>query len=195
MEFAVLLLTALVLGTAGLVFWLGRRHGWRWGVVHETVTAGAGPGAYREGTLTRSRLRGTPASVTWGAGIGIVWGVLTCVVLAPAGCLLCLVFTDRFALGVPLLLAVCLDGFALGVALVAGGIAALRADAQPLIRRLAVWTGAHHLAVMLVFVLAAVVEQQFAFLIVLAALPCVLGVLHALLLWRAGGHEPRPEQA
>lgn len=187
-------LAVIAIGTVGaavLTIWiLPRQHAWRWGTVRgAAVEAGAGP--YREGSTQPDLPRGVPGIVRWAAGLGVAWGVLTLLVFMPAGFLLLLVFVEgRIELAgllIPLLLVVLCDAFVLGFALVAIGPALLRGGPEGTrsARNVARWSTAHHFAVLTVFVLFPLASRDGVLLLLLAALPCLMGLTHAGMLDQA----------
>ena len=187
-------LAVIAIGTVGsavLTIWiLPRQHAWRWGTVRGApVEAGAGP--YRDGSTQPDVPRGVPGIVRWAAGLGVAWGVLTLLAFTPAGFLLLLVFADGkvglAGLLIPLLLVVLCDAFVLGFALVAIAPALLRGGLEGTrsARTVARWSTAHHFAVLAVFVLFPLASRDGVLLLLLAALPCLMGLAHAGMLDQA----------
>lgn len=190
-----LLLTAFVatlLSSAAVVAFMARRHGWRWGTLPGS-TVHVGAGAFR-GAPTRSddRARGVPPIVLFATGGGFVWAALTFFVFSPAGLLLATILADRreglpsIALGL-----VCIDGFAIAAALVLAAVSLLRCrpGAHTRARRVAGWSAAHHAAVLGWFACAALAEGELAIL-GWVSIPCLLGLGHAVALFRAGTERP-----
>lgn len=188
MDIVALLGLVLVVGSVAAVVGLGRRHAWRWGEVPEGA-AQAGEGAYRASTVHVVRPRGVPPLVSWSAGLGYVWAALTFFVFAPAGLLLAVLvgMGPRALLGGLLVAALCATGFALAIMLVVAGTALLRCrpKAAELARRIAWWSLVHHVVVVVVMV-GVGLGTGWEPLGGVAAVPCLLGALHALLLLKAG---------
>lgn len=182
----------VVAGSALTAVLLARRHAWRWGEIPGPAVA-AGEGAYRGAVLATSVPRGTPALVPWAAGTGFVWAAITFFVFAPAGLLLALIVADDVAgLAALWVVGVSASGFGLAVMLVVAGVQLLRCrpGAHRRARRVATWSIGHHLVVLSTMAALALAEPNFGFLL-LAAVPCIVGGIHALAL-RAAGHLPGP---
>ncbi len=174
---------SVVLASAGGVAVLSRRHGWRWGEVGgPSVRAGAG--AYREATVATTLPRRVPRRVQWAAGTGFIWGVMTFLIFAPAGLLLVFLLSGENPLGMLGVLAVSLSGFALGVMLAKSGgdLLRCRADAHARANRIATWSLVHHVAVFVLMTLLAEGDIERAGAV---AIPCAIGLAHALLLLSA----------
>ena len=176
----------VVLMSAAVVIGLGRRHAWRWGEV-PAGTVRAGDGAYRDALVQKVRPRGVPPVVSWSAGLGYLWAALTFFVFAPSGLLLALLTAENQGEVMGIFVAVdCLSGFALAIALVIAGTSLLRCrpGAAERARLVGWWSVIHHLGVLATMAVLAVPGER-GFLIV-SAIPCILGLAHALSLVVAG---------
>lgn len=181
---------AVALMSAAVVIGLGRRHAWRWGEVSAGVEL-VGEGAYREVIVQRVRPRGVPPVISWSAGLGYLWAALTFFVFSPAGLLLALLAAEQrhgpLALA---LVIVCLSGLALAIGLVIAGTSLLRCrlGAGERARWIGGWSVLHHVAVLATMALLAI--SWTAGFLLLAAIPCILGLVHALSLLAAARFEP-----
>jgi len=176
----------VVLMSAAVAIGLGRRHAWRWGEVPAGVER-AGDGAYRDAFVQKVRPRGVPPVVSWSAGLGYLWAALTFFVFAPAGLLLAFLTADDRGEVMGIFVAVdCLSGFALAIALVIAGTSLLRCrpGAAERARLVGWWSVIHHLGVLATMAVLAI-SWEGGFLIV-SAVPCILGLVHALSLLVAG---------
>lgn len=164
----------------------------RWGTEPApAVDVGGGP--FRGGAVSARRPRGLPGVVGAAAGTGFFWAALTALVFAPAGGLLALLFADQApAFLAALVVLVALSGLLLAISLVAASVQLLRrgSHAASLGRGTAIWSYAHHGAVFAVMAIAALVEPHIPVLL-LAAIPCAVGAVHALLLQRAAAEVER----
>ncbi|HJL15216.1 MAG TPA: hypothetical protein RMH99_06145 [Sandaracinaceae bacterium LLY-WYZ-13_1] len=183
---------ALLLASGGTVAFFAHRHGWRWGARPLRSTP-RGEGGYRSAPVTAGHVpKGFPPSVLLSSGVGFVWAALTLLVFAPAGVLFCLLLSDGdlAALSIPTLLAICASGFGLAVALVVNGVGLLRC--RPAAHRWAVriagWSLGHHLAVAAFFTAVGVAAREEA--VTMVAVPCAVGIGHALSLLVAGHRSP-----
>lgn len=169
---------AAMLATA----WWSRRYAMRWGSIPGPAMP-LGRGAYRETRVRRPIPRGTPSAITWTAGIGLVWSVLSSLVFAPM--MLCVgAMTEGVGLlgvitGVGLVVTGS-SGFFLGLALACVAHLVIRRDrdAIDLAEGAVVWSVLHHLSGLLFVVLHAVVTPGPG-LLILSAPIWVFGLAHA----------------
>ena len=193
--------TVCVVVFSTLMVWLlGQRNAHRWGR-RRGQPRRTGEGVYREVIVEEP---GAPQGVPWvvriAAWLAIPWAVVTMLGLAPAGLFLALIVFESAhpaALSIPVAL-VALDGFALGLALIVACVILLRArpKASLITRRVAGWSGVHHLAVWSVFGAWCFVGDGAALdpmrlddtglgLLAFSTLPCLFGLAHSVLLLAA----------
>lgn len=151
----------------------------RWGS-HKGAAVTTGVSPYREAGTRPNVLNGAPGGLRVVAGINTFWGVVTGLVFAPAGCLLFYAAEELKLLIAPLLVVV-VSGFCLAFALGFASARVLRRVELDKARRTLNWSMAHHIGVLLFMALASLVLEH-AFLVAIAAVPCVLGMTFAHLL-------------
>lgn len=169
---------AAVVATA---YWT-HRFAARWGSIPGPAVR-LGRGAYREARVRRDIPRGAPSTISWTAGIGMVWSVLTSLVFAPM--MLCVgAMTEGVGLlgvvtGVGLVVTGS-SGFFLGLALACIAYFVLRRDREvvDLAEGAVVWSVLHHLSGLLFVVLHAIVTPGPGLLILTAPI-WVFGLAHA----------------
>lgn len=184
-------LTALFGSVVGVAL-MSARYRDRWGARPGPVVR-AGDSPYRVAETRPEVPRGVPATARLAAGTGIAWGVITLLIFTPAGFLLMAVSGDVLAspigggLAAVLLLVVSCDAVALGFALVGVAPGVLRAghEDRRAVRSVSVWSVVHHLLVLGTFGTLVLVEPDLVFLLVMALLPCLLGMGQAVLMRRA----------
>jgi hypothetical protein len=180
----IVMLSAMGLGTAALATaMLARRHAWRWGeVIDRRVEVGNGP--FRTSVHETHRPRGIPGSVSLASVTSIVWGLLTGLVFAPAGLVLCAV-ADTSPIGVMGVLVVSVHGFVMAVRLcaVSGPLMQKEPDTAISVARASV---VHHIGVIAAFAILSFTGRSLEpGLFLLAAIPCLLGLGLAALVFRA----------
>lgn len=187
--------------SASLTVWLlSRKYHWHWGRVFGPPV-GAGSGPYRAAETRQELPRGVPPVVRWAAGTSVAWGVLTLLLFMPSGFLLLLILGQAaagdlgMAFGATLLLLVACDAIVLGFALLAAAPTVLRGgeEGQRAGRGVARWSTVHHLAVLGTFTVFALSKPEGLFFLVLAFLPCLLGLAQASMLHRAADLCPMAE--
>jgi hypothetical protein len=179
--YAVFVLTVSLIAIAATIVWSGR-FAPRWGVV-PGAEVDLGGGAYRSQRIRRPVLVGTPPLVSWTTGIGLVWSVLTTLVLAPI--LLCVGATTEGAglasvlSGVGLVV-IASSGFFLGMSLACVTYFVIRRDRDvvDVAEAAVVWSVLHHLGGMLFVMLHALASSGPALLILTAPI-WVFGLAHA----------------
>ncbi|UJR84814.1 Hypothetical protein I5071_68930 [Sandaracinus amylolyticus] len=179
--YALFVLGIAMVAVVATAYW-SVRFAARWGSVPGPALR-LGRGAYRESRVSREVPRGTPSPITWTAGIGMVWSVLTSLVFAPM--MLCVgAMTDGVGLigvvtGVGLVVTGS-SGFFLGLALACIAYFVLRRDREvvDLAEGAVVWSVLHHLSGLLFVVLHAIVTPGPGLLILTAPI-WVFGLAHA----------------
>jgi hypothetical protein len=181
---------AIVLAIGAVATWLrARRQGWRWG--WKSGTQEVGDGAYRSAPVETRTPRRMPAVCAVASATSVAWGILTTFLFAPAGVLGC-VLVDREGtqevgnlLGTLLFGLFTLHGFALGARLMGlvDVLAVRRPGSRERIYQAAVVSIVHHVAVAISFALIIGRDQEA---LAAFAIPCAIGVVHAVLLFRAG---------
>ncbi|MEC7523620.1 MAG: hypothetical protein VYE22_27305 [Myxococcota bacterium] len=151
----------------------------RWGTVH--ALRAAGTGAYREGTITESRLRGVPWTVMVSGVSGTALALLTGFVFAPSGLIGALVFGGSHSshnwMAAALALA-SFDGFVLAIALYTNARRTLECEwgAGEGGMNVGLWSLCHHLGLIFAFLAAISLGHEEWWLAVAFAAP---GLLHA----------------
>jgi len=183
---------SLGLLVGALVTWkVARGQTWRWGWTAEIAPA-AGDGAYRSAPVVLQRPRRMPLVCAVAATFSVFWGALTAFVFAPASGFLCLTQLTEvehhgflFAVGSVGLIAAAMVGFVLGLRLIGlVHVLAARTAGSERVRQIAYRSLVHHVvvAVSLAYWLAGAGDFEFYGI---AAIPCAIGMGHALLLGAA----------
>jgi hypothetical protein len=165
--------------------------GWRWGWRLDG-TASVGEGAYRGATVALRRPRRLPVVCAVTAVVGIAWGTLTLLFLAPAGVLFCTIGVGLVAegvlagVGVVLFIGVTLHGFLIGPRLMAlvSDLVVRRPEAAERIERTAKATLGHHAAAA-ASTLFLSVGADLWHLLGWTGIACAIGLAHGGLLLRA----------
>jgi hypothetical protein len=172
-----------------LTSWWARSDDARWGTEWRSARlVRAGP--YRSSILGRPIPRAPPARVVVVGGLGIAWGLITSVILAPAALLFLTapLRANSSAAGIAPTsvigaIAAALGALALGGCLIAVSRALLRREHDVLDRAclVAAWSSIHHASVLGAFALFAI-HEGCPGIAALVSIPCGLGVLHAVAL-------------
>ena len=184
-------LTALV-GSAIAVGVMSDRYRERWGT-RPGPPLRTGDSPYREAETRDEVLRGVPSVVRLAAATGIGWGVVTLLIFMPGGLLLTALVADGFGghdgswVSVLSVLLVSVHAIPVAFALMVAARAVMRGDGsgRRTARGIASWSSGHHFAVILALMLVTIVEPDLFAVLLLALLPCFLGLGHALLLRHA----------
>jgi len=184
-------LTALV-GSAIAVAVMSHRYRERWGT-RPGPPLRTGDSPYREAETRGEVLRGVPSVVRWAAASGIGWGILTLLIFMPGGFLLVALIADAFGphhaswVSLLSLLLVSIHAIPVAFALMVAARAVMRGDEEGrrTARGIASWSSGHHFAVILALMLVTIVEPDLFAVLLLALVPCFLGLGHALLLRQA----------
>lgn len=182
----------ILIGSFALAYGLSDRHAWRWGTSEAKVVAPAG--GYRDAALTQEVARPVPPLIPLVASTGFVWAAITLLVFAPAGALFTMML-EGHRLACVCFLTVTVSGFGLGIGLIVAGLDLVRCRerAPSTARSVGTWSLVHHAAVLVATCVTAAAEGgDSAALILVAAVPCALGALHAFGLLRAA-QLPAPE--
>jgi hypothetical protein len=188
-----------ILGISLVALWIGvvatcryaAGQGWRWGWRLDG-TASVGEGPYRGATVAIRKPRRLPVVCAVSAVLGVAWGTITLLILAPAGALFCLIGVAMVAEGVlagvgaVLFLGVTLYGFFIGprlMGLVSDLVVRTR-DSGERIERVAKATLAHH-ALVAASMLLLSAGADLWHLLGWSGIPCAIGLAHGGLLLRA----------
>lgn len=180
------LLAAIIAAGAIVNRSLVERYRWRWGQ-EPAPPLHVPSGPYRDGTTRPLRNRRVPLLVQMGAATSVAWGLVTLLVFVPSGMLLVLVSLRHDPLFASAVLAGCISGVGLAVGLMraASLLVGRSAHVERRCVRLVGWSSLHHAVVFGMFGAFSVHEDFAGVALAMAAAPCALGLLHALLLHAA----------
>lgn len=170
---------AVLAAVAAMITWAASRHA-TGGVV-------AGDGPFRA-AATSEPGEALGDGERWTVGFGIFWGLCTLLGFAPAGGLLATMMIHDEPIGGGLVGIVSLSGAALALSLIGVGVALLQDTRRAgLYGRLGLWSMAHHVAVVAVFLCLGMLERGMdAAIVAVPIIPCVVGLVHGWSATRVG---------